>query len=242
MAVTAAEINNYMGYTTQKKEPSANIDKEGFMKLLVVQLQNQDPTQQQDPAQMVQQMTGFSTVEQLQNVAALLDGMQEQNVALFQSQSTNLVGKTARIQNAPAEFTHAIDGDLYADIGVDMGTGAAKVLMVVTDENGKRVGTKVMPPLGKGHHDLAWDGTLDELKDHSVYNEETGEIDDVYGTVDKSKKYNIQFLAFDEDGEVVPATTVRDLRVESVAFAEGTVLLFAGGRYYSLGDIIEVRS
>ncbi|MEI7614829.1 MAG: flagellar hook capping FlgD N-terminal domain-containing protein, partial [Betaproteobacteria bacterium] len=44
------------------------LDKDSFLKLLVAQLKNQDPTSDssQDPNQMVQQMTSFSSLEQAQ--------------------------------------------------------------------------------------------------------------------------------------------------------------------------------
>jgi flagellar basal-body rod modification protein FlgD len=235
MAVNAAIINNYMGYTTQKKEPSQNIDKEGFLKLLVAQLQSQDPTSAstQDPAQMVQQMTGFSQVEQLQNISALLKSTQEQNVALFQSQATSLVGKTARIQGAPVTLN-----DGKASLGVDL-AGAADVIMRVKDENGQVIGTKDLGTLNKGHHDIEWDGTITT----TLSGAKDGYYDDkgIYH-IDGKGSYYIEFEATDSAGNQVGATSVSDLKIDSVAFAEGSVLIVAGGKYYSLGDIIEVRA
>jgi flagellar basal-body rod modification protein FlgD len=45
------------------------IDKDGFLKLFVAQLQNQDPTAAMDSAESMQQMTQFSMVEQMTNMA-----------------------------------------------------------------------------------------------------------------------------------------------------------------------------
>ena len=239
MAVTQSQINldNHMGYTTQKKEPSQNIDKDGFMKLLVAQLQCQDPTSEstQDPAVMVQQMTGFSQLEQLQTVNALLQSTQEQNVALFQAQSTSLVGKTARIQGAPVVFN---DGEDVAHVGVDLAANASQVTMRVKDAEGNLIGTVDLGGLKKGHNDLKWDGTLDEVSPGAKdgYFDQDG----VYHVSGKGA-YTIEFKAWDGDGKEINAAAVNDLRIDSVAFAEGTVLIVAGGKYYSLGDIIEVR-
>ena len=47
---------------------SSPIDKDGFLKLLVAQLQNQDPTQPMDNQQFTQQLSQFASVEQLQNM------------------------------------------------------------------------------------------------------------------------------------------------------------------------------
>jgi len=237
MAVTRAEINNYMGFTTQVKEPSQSIDKDGFLKLLVAQLQCQDPTSEstQDPAAMVQQMTGFSQLEQLQTVNAILQATQEQNVALFQAQSTGLVGKTARIQGAPVVFN---EGEDIAHVGADLAANASKVTMRVKDADGNLIGTVDLGGLKKGHNDLKWDGTLSDVNPSAKdgYYDEDG----LYHVSGKGA-YTIEFLAYDGDGKQITATAVNDLRIDSVAFAEGTVLIVAGGKYYSLGDIIEVR-
>jgi flagellar basal-body rod modification protein FlgD len=236
MPVTRAEINNYMGYTTQVKEPSQTIDKDGFMRLLVAQLQCQDPTSEstQDPAVMVQQMTGFSQLEQLQTVNALLQATQEQNVALFQAQSTGLVGKTARIQGAPVTF----NGEDVAFVGVDLAANSNNVTMKVRDEEGNLLGTVDYRGLKKGHNDLSWDGRLNDPAPGA----KNGYFDE-YGQyfVDRKGTYTFEFVAYDSDGNQVNAASVNDLRIDSVAFAEGTVLIVAGGKYYSLGDIIEVR-
>ena len=45
------------------------IDKDGFLKLFVAQLQNQDPTNGMDSGESMQQMTSFSMVEQMTNMA-----------------------------------------------------------------------------------------------------------------------------------------------------------------------------
>jgi flagellar basal-body rod modification protein FlgD len=45
--------------------PSKSLGQDAFMQLLVTQLQNQDPTQPQDNAQMITQLAQFSSLEKL---------------------------------------------------------------------------------------------------------------------------------------------------------------------------------
>lgn len=52
--------------------PGEETDKDLFLKLLVAQMQNQDPLNPQDPTQYVTQLAQFNTLEQMQN---LNDGM-----------------------------------------------------------------------------------------------------------------------------------------------------------------------
>ena len=218
MAISAAELNNYMGYTTQEKIPSQDLDKDAFLKLLVAQLQNQDPTQSQDPAQMVQQMTAFSQLEQLQNVSDLLTGMQSQNVALFQSSATTLVGKQVRVQGAGVELK-----DGAAKIGMEL-AGNANVTMAIKDADGRTVATFDKGGFSRGYHEFEWDGRTEA------------------GLKLDNGTYFIEFTAIDEEGNSINASSVSDFKVDAVAFAEGTVLISAGGKYYSLGDIIEVKA
>ena len=49
-------------------EERASVEKEGFLKLLVAQLSNQDPMQPQDSEKFVAQLTNFSMLEQLMNL------------------------------------------------------------------------------------------------------------------------------------------------------------------------------
>ena len=219
MSVTNAVSNNYMGYTTDVKEPSKELDKNAFLKLLVAQLQNQDPSQSQDPQAMMQQMTSFSQLEAMQNVGAMLQVIQSQNVALFQSSATSLVGKHVRVQGAGVELKDGV-----ANVGLDL-AAKANVTMVVKDEDGRVLATIDLGAYEKGHHEIEWDGKKQED-----------------GTQLKPGIYNIEFRAVDADGKPVSAMSVSDLKVESVAFADGSVLVVAGGKYYSLGDIIEVRA
>ncbi|MDR1841683.1 MAG: hypothetical protein LBQ86_07145 [Holophagales bacterium] len=217
MAYTPA-INNYMGYTTQEKVPSQDLDKDAFLKLLVAQLQNQDPSQSQDPAQMIQQMTAFSQLEQMQNTSTLLQGIQAQNVALFQASATTLVGKTVRVQGAGVPLQNGV-----AKVSMEL-AGSAEVTMTVKDETGRIVATIEKGGFDRGFHEFEWDGkTAAGLQ-----------LDD--GT------YFIEFTAKDAEGNSVVASSVSDIKVDSVAFAEGSVLIVAGGKYYSLGDIIEVKA
>jgi flagellar basal-body rod modification protein FlgD len=71
--------------TTSVSNPAAILGQDGFLQLLVAEMQNQDPlSSSQDPTQSVTQMAQFSSVEQLTN---LVQGAQ-------QAQSIALIGHT----------------------------------------------------------------------------------------------------------------------------------------------------
>ena len=71
--------------------PAASLDKDAFLKLLVAQLKNQDPSSPQDSSQWAAQMAQSSTVEQLTNLATT-SAKSAKSAAM--SQAVALLGKT----------------------------------------------------------------------------------------------------------------------------------------------------
>jgi flagellar basal-body rod modification protein FlgD len=49
--------------------PSSSLDKDGFLKMLTAQIQNQDPSSSQDPNQYFQTISAMTMVEQVTNLA-----------------------------------------------------------------------------------------------------------------------------------------------------------------------------
>lgn len=70
---------------------SADLDKTDFLRLLVTQVQNQDPLNPMSNDEFVAQLTQFSILEQNQN---LNDGMQELRTLGGVQQAAALVGRT----------------------------------------------------------------------------------------------------------------------------------------------------
>jgi flagellar basal-body rod modification protein FlgD len=51
------------------------LGKDAFLKLLVTQLQHQDPTKPQDQGEMIAQLATFSSLEKLTQIAASVDAL-----------------------------------------------------------------------------------------------------------------------------------------------------------------------
>jgi flagellar basal-body rod modification protein FlgD len=76
--------------STSVTNPNATLDKNGFLKMFVAQMQNQDPSSSQDPNASTQMMAMFSMVEQVTNL-----NMQQQT-----SSAVGLIGKTVAYKDA----------------------------------------------------------------------------------------------------------------------------------------------
>jgi flagellar basal-body rod modification protein FlgD len=78
---------------TSTTSPSGVLGKDDFLKLLAGEMRNQDPMSQsnQDPSQLMAQMTQLSILEQLTNLAT---AQQQSADELHASQAVGLIGHT----------------------------------------------------------------------------------------------------------------------------------------------------
>lgn len=202
--------------STTKKAPSQEMDKNAFLMLLVQQLKSQDPTQAQDPNQMVQQMTSYANLEQVQNQTKLLEGIQTQNLGLFQMGLTGMVGKHIKVTSPNFNLK-----DGKATIGLSI-PADADITLTIKDAKGNVVATLNQGQQKAGTKAVDWDGrssTGEKLTD---------------GT------YTVEVTAKDASGKSVEVKTTSTLTVESVSFADGTAFLLAGGRQWKLSDVTEI--
>jgi flagellar basal-body rod modification protein FlgD len=79
--------------TSTSTSKSNTLDYNAFLKLLVAQLQHQDPTNPTDPTAFVSQLASFSSVEQQVNTNSRLDALLTQT---WLSQAGSLIGRTVK--------------------------------------------------------------------------------------------------------------------------------------------------
>src|SRR5262245_3047262 len=72
--------------------PAASVDYNTFLKLLIAEMQNQDPTNPTDAAQFMGQFAQFSSVEQAVQTNSKLDGLLTSSAL---AQADGLIGHTA---------------------------------------------------------------------------------------------------------------------------------------------------
>src|SRR4028119_2238475 len=74
---------------------SQELGKDAFLKLMLAQLANQDPTQPQDSQAFVAQLAQFSSVEQLESANQRLDDILLAQASNSQTAATAMVGNEA---------------------------------------------------------------------------------------------------------------------------------------------------
>ena len=109
--------------TAIKTKDSSALDKNAFLKILIAELSNQDPTQQKDSTAYVAQLAQFSSLEQMTNL----------NSSVTFSNATSLVGKTAQVSD-----TDSINNPFYGEVlAVSKNGDAITLSMKVTDSGTK---------------------------------------------------------------------------------------------------------
>jgi flagellar basal-body rod modification protein FlgD len=77
--------------SSTKSSTGSTLDYNNFLRLLVAQMRNQDPTAPSDPTAFVSQLASFSAVEQQVNMNSKLDALLTQTEL---SQGASVIGRT----------------------------------------------------------------------------------------------------------------------------------------------------
>ena len=103
----------------------SQLDRDAFLKLLIVQLRNQDPLKPVDDKEFIAQLAQFSSLEQMQNVNKNLELLnQAQATSTFQ-QGVALIGKTIEAIHPDGEYDEASGTNILTGKvdGVDFRSG-----------------------------------------------------------------------------------------------------------------------
>lgn len=89
------EVNNFnKALNSSGRMPTQQLGKDDFLKLLITQLSNQDPTSPMEDTQFISQMAQFSSLEQMTNMNESFNKMA---AMINSSQATSTLGKTVEV-------------------------------------------------------------------------------------------------------------------------------------------------
>ncbi|MBW2663835.1 MAG: hypothetical protein JRD93_18110 [Deltaproteobacteria bacterium] len=196
----------------QTLETSA-MGKDDFLKMMIAQLQHQDPLNPLDGTDFTAQLAQFSSLEQLSNMNTQLETLGLYQSSLNNAQSIGLIGKevTARGNSIKVDGTSA-------DLTYNLPEGAGKVIVSIYDEAGSLVDTLELGTQHEGENLIVWDCS----------NVAAG-------------NYTFEVSASDVNGDVVPAYTMITGKVMGVSFEEGSPVLSVNGQDIPLGNVTFVN-
>ena len=132
-------------------DPNAAQDR--FLKLLVAQLNNQDPMNPMDNAQMTSQMAQINTVTGIQQLNLSMQGMTEQFAAMQTLQGTMMIGRSVLTEGDRLAVDEKGSGKGYFVLG----NTATSTKIEVLSPSGQVVDTVDLGAQEKGRHDFTWD-------------------------------------------------------------------------------------
>ncbi|MBI2606806.1 MAG: hypothetical protein HYW49_12075 [Deltaproteobacteria bacterium] len=198
-------ITDQYGAGEQKeREAVKKLGKDEFFKLMVTQMQHQDPMKPYQNEEMAAQMAQFSSLEQMLNVNQNLDKLAQAQLPLQQLGAAGLIGKYVTADSSRMMHTEGKPTDLKFDLTGD----AHKVRVAVLNERGETVREIEAENLKKGEAKIAWDGKAANKMPA------------------KSGEYSIQVAAEADNGKPIPIQTQKTEVVNGVSFdGKETVLL-----------------
>lgn len=206
-------------YGEDKAAKNGALGKDAFLKLLVTQLQHQDPLNPLDDKEFIAQLAQFSSLEQMNNISeginSLVNKTQEQDML----NSVNYIGKD--VTAAGYSITKA--DNAVTPVFFSLKGAASAVQVNVYDANNNLVRTETLSGMQAGEFQYSWDGR------------------DYNGTTADNGTYNVYFSAEGPSGEPVLVDTEVSGTISALERADGTTYFrLNDGRRIAFADIKKV--
>jgi flagellar basal-body rod modification protein FlgD len=152
-----ASLNGAGGVgVTQNEAGSAD----RFLKLLVAQMQNQDPLNPMDNAQVTSQMAQINTVDGISRLNETVKGLNSQFVQLQVMQGASLVGRDVSVPGD--RLAIAGEGDkALGEGGFELAGPADNVRVEILSGAGRVIASRDLGAMNAGRHGFEW-----PAKDH----------------------------------------------------------------------------
>ena len=152
MAVTSLTGTGTSSSGTGTTATSATEQSDRFLKLLVTQMQNQDPLNPLDNAQVTSQMAQISTVTGIETLNTTVSGLNSQFVQLQAMQAAALVGHDVAVEGDALRIQ-----DTLADGGYELSSSAEKVTIEIRSATDEVIDTIELTGVEAGRHDFQWE-------------------------------------------------------------------------------------
>lgn len=228
MILDASQTDNINNFTVAgKAAKQSEADKastalfnstQDFIKLLTVQLQNQDPTKPMETNELTQQVASLSQVEQQINTNKNLEKLM---TYFTQSQVSNSVSYIGKYIEAPGNLSTLSAGQ--ATFLYNLADSAHDVKVTITDPDDNIMftgdGTKLA-----GRNTFNWDGKKSD------------------GTTAPDGTYKISVVAKDPSGAQIQSGTSSYGKVTAIETVEGVSYLGLGDILVPMDKVLSVRS
>ncbi|MBZ0200567.1 MAG: flagellar hook capping protein [Ignavibacteriaceae bacterium] len=198
------------------------LGKDEFMKLLIAQLKNQDPSSPMDGTEFASQLAQFSSLEQLSNLNEYSKQAIDANFMLTQSinntLTANLIGNDVKLAATNIKF----NGQSSIRLGYELPAAASTVTVNIYNESGALIKTFEKSDIDAGDYKLSWDFT------------------DNNGNKVPNGNYTYEVKAVSTSGKEMAVNRYLYGTINGVRFKENGTALLVDNIEYMLSDILEV--
>ena len=194
--------------------------KDEFLRLLVAQLQNQNPLEPQDGAAFVAQLAQFASLEQMTETNGRLASLEAGQSSQLRAGFSDLVGKRVTVSGDRVRIPF-VEGQSN---GFELSSPAKSAELIVYDESGNEVRRMELGPKDKGRHSIVWDGLGQE------------------GQALPPGEFRVEVQAKGSGGEDLRSTMLFHATIDAIDFTGGSVRFRMGERTMSPSDILSIDS
>ncbi len=200
-----------------------DLGKDAFLRLLVTQLNYQDPLSPMQNEAFVAQLAQFSSLEQMQQINRNLEDSINADFLLNKSMNNSLVTTLIGKDVVAAADEVTLSDDQLPQFGFELPSPSGDVRVEIYDSNGKLVRTLDLGSRAAGRHFIQWDGK------------------DQHGQPLEAGKYSFKVTARGgEEGEDLSVTTFIRGTISGVRYDDGVARLLIGKLELGLGDVLQI--
>ncbi|MFA5428709.1 MAG: FlgD immunoglobulin-like domain containing protein [Sulfurimonas sp.] len=220
MAITSEGLNaatNAEYVSAKKTDDKTVLGKDDFMTLLLVELQNQDPTEPMDSDKILTQTSQLAGLEASENTNKALETLAAALGTSQQFSTVAAIGKTADLGSNAITLDEGSDSTFEVYFPDDIEQGDIQI----TDVNGNTLKTLDVGTNPKGVYKFTWDGT------------------NTSGSELTSGVYYVSATYTNPDGKAL-TTRMGAYPIESVKFDGATSYVKVGSSYVELSKVKEI--
>lgn len=203
--------------TTAAVANKTALGKDDFMKLLLVQLQYQDPTEPMDTEKILTQTSQLAALEASDNTKTALENLTKSLGNSQQFSTIAAIGKTADLGSDAIAHDKGAASDFEVYFPNDIQQGVVEI----SDGDGNVVGTIDVGTNPAGVYAFNWDGAT------------------TTGAQAESGIYHVKARYSDQSGNN-QQTRLGAYPIESVRFDSGSTYVKVGSSYVPLENVVEV--
>lgn len=199
---------------------NAELGKDAFMKMMLAQMKNQDPTNPTPSHEMAAQLAQFSSLEQLSNINSSIEGLKTATAPAGNYQALAFIGK--KVSGDGAAVTR-IKGDTKHDFNYELMGDTQKSKITIRDSAGTVVRTLQVADQKKGANMVEWNGLVED------------------GTPARSGEYKFAIESTASTGQKVYAKTTFEGRITGMNFSPEGPILMVGKKSVRMSEVKRIE-